>query len=409
MKKIIIAMCGMCVICGAFASSRAPHVLTDNSILTAWNFGDPYSENVYNTFTNAAKWSNGKSNPTDSDLASQEGTYGGGEGAIIGIVARKIVKNGGWFCATQIQAANENWNLHSWIDYYKNAFGCAWVCKPGFKGENCEEVVTSTDCDASDFTTGKFAKSLLSQVKTSGKSEGRFTEDMDVFSHEGGYGSGDNRSSWDVVLGVIGWQTHGLEVAPVKIEGRRWGTQVFGNRSRIKSMYATKTKTLLCASGYIAKSGTCVESDACKTLGEIDKWCNPNYKQADFTDGMYNKEEENGCYIFRCAADGYGFKSDTDKTCEKCGTDVRSGALRTTGVCTTCPVGQCFKNGECGGCTEIPKLKIERGPKYDTENRECWRETNMEKFWGCVMCPDENQCYNKNSSGKYECGTCPTE
>ena len=105
LKKFIIAICGIILAGGAIGASRVPDKKDFD-----WGQYDVFDRDVSNTFTKEGYFNN------------YEGTYGGGEGAIVAFVARKIYKNGGYFCATQIQAANENWNDHSWIDYYRNSF-----------------------------------------------------------------------------------------------------------------------------------------------------------------------------------------------------------------------------------------------------------------------------------------------
>ncbi|MBO7509285.1 MAG: hypothetical protein J6T57_03360 [Alphaproteobacteria bacterium] len=404
MRKFIVSICAILTTTSAMSASREPHVVS-GSLATAWAVGAPYSQNVYNTFT-SPEYFNNKSNPSDKDLNDQEGTYGGGEGAIIGIVARKIYANGGEFCATQIQAANNNMNMHSWIDYYKNSFGCMVVCKSGYQGETCDEQVSSenTTCTTTDFSQGIFSSNVLkkSQVKTSGKDTGRFTEDMDVFVHEGGYGSGDNRSSYDTLLGVVGVKAHGLVVAPVRVEGRRWGTAVFGNRSRIKSVYSNGHTTLLCAAGYVKQGDDCVKSEQCKLLENLDNMC-PGYNSSEYNADVHNLKtkvrpglqlggHESKCSYFECKQ-GYGFKNDTSKECIEC-SGGKNYADADTGVCKTCSEKEFVTTGSngkktCGALPGYSKLKMQKG-QNENQDRKCWMETDKFDFTECVRCPATN-------------------
>ena len=149
----------------------------------------------------------------------------------------------------------------------------------------------------------------------------------------------------------------------------------------------------------------CVKNPSCTGLEALE-WCD-GFK-TEFRPEEHKEVSDSGatCKKYRCINDNYGFESETKHNCVACDANVKSG-VNSQYVCEKCAVGKCFNAfaRECGNCNTIPKLKIERGPKYDTENRECWRQTNAEKFWGCVMCPDEGKCYNKHSTG-YRCEDC---
>lgn len=397
MKKIIIAMCGL-LIAGEALASEIPHKTSVDGA-TNWKVGGGYSANVAGAEQDYSQFTPGY------QLNSRAGTFGDtANGSIVAVIANTIYENGGRFCTTQIQAGNSSYTL--WIDYYqKDGFHCLPICKPGYYGDTCSET-TPNKCDKDTDFTQIFNQAQYDARILSGNTNGRITNQIDVFEYDE---PGSAKEKANIVLGVVKRLKHGVLVAPVRVVGRRNGN-IFDIDTRIISTHSNAANTLLCAAGYKANTdkSDCIPGiPLCETDDQIP-WC-PGYDGADYNSDQYTWEQAEGCKIYRCKLAGYGFKNSTDKTCELCGTDVRSGALKSTGVCTTCPVGKCFKNGECGGCTEIPKLKIERGPNYDSQNRECWRKTNPDKFWGCVMCPDEDQCYNKNSSGRYECGTCPTE
>ena len=103
------------------------------------------------------------------------------EGAIVVQMAYKINDNGALFCPTQIQFANQNFK--QWIvvqfkypNFNKNldisseeAFynaRCKWVCKSGYKGDECKTPVAGYDetIEPVDFSGLKSGVSLRTSV-----------------------------------------------------------------------------------------------------------------------------------------------------------------------------------------------------------------------------------------------------
>ena len=274
------------------------------------------------------------------------------------------------------------------------------------------EIATTdnTDCDTTNFKETFFKRDILDKLKTTGKSDGRFTEQMQVFYHKGGAGSGSERSSFDVVLGVLEVKEHGLVVAPVQIEGRRTGTQFLGNRSYIRTVMSNNRKTLLCADGFEPNSnGTdCVKTSWCDTKKQLDNLCegytsgynseqhklvkSSKYTQVG-TNGNISINRVATCYYFTCAANGYGFKSVNDKTCVEC----EGGALayiKNDGTCGKCTKGEIAKNTHDGCWKENEVTQYSKDQMKSNENRQCWLETDGRKFSGCVHeCPGTTPCY----------------
>lgn len=338
-----------------------------------WGQYDVFDKDVSNTFTKEGYFNN------------YEGTYGGGEGAIVAFVARKIYKNGGYFCATQIQAANENWNDHSWIDYYRNSFPCETVCKPGFYGDECEKTVPSTDdekCKNDDFTEDVFRPSLLDLLKKDGGSAGRFTEEMQVLDYEHGYGTSDyNHNAWDTLLGVLEVKKHGILVAPVKVQGRRTGMWP-GYRSYMINAYATKNSFLLCAAGYVKQGDDCVMSATCKQEQQDAE--NDELKFAEGYDYFDPDQHEikirgtgsNKYKIYRCKKTNYGFESETNHNCTPCGETKKSG-LSNDGVCRKCETGKLFDENADGFCKLAKRITKDK-------MRACFMKTDPDEFKTCV-------------------------
>ena len=399
MRKFFVVICGMLMVGGALAHpDRYKHPVEDSTYASEWKVNGTYDknlpqqdnshpENVYrgfflNKYICPKDEGTKKTTSTDKCIVTHDdvgigGTYDD-EGAIVLALAREVYQNGATFCITQIQVANINGRQYVWLDYYsdeKMNASCKTYCKPGYDPDNKCEAYTGTKCQ--DITEYPFDVSGNTIIK-SGGATGNFTEEMNVFGYKNETGGGTNNQpagnqlTKHTVLGIIAKDTKngkGIKVAPLEITGKRDKTGSGGIQSWIYSIKHNGNITTLCPQGYAPDSNNvCKLGTACADLAAPAKaMCADYINGYSSTDHEYKKNGD--CWEYRCKLSGYGFKSSTDKTCEQCGTDLRYGALEETGVCTTCDVGQCFKNGKCGDCNTIPKLKIERGPKYDTENR----------------------------------------
>lgn len=414
MKKIIIAMCGLLIAGEAVAKKGTPDKLQSPTAqyATYWLKSDAAYDTQLNGFYTKFAEQIGENN--------RNGTFND-EGMVIIWAARKIYKNGAMICPVQIQAANENGYKSVWLDYYwktnNNAWGCVDLCRPGWSGNNCETNEQSCySSNNSENILGNLpdTKSLWYSTNTQegNKWNNRHTTAMQVLYIDNEIDekneSGEPRETRHIVLGVVQKMDHGVMVAPIRIKGERHRRNISGLASWIKEVKSDGQTILLCQDGYAANStgDDCIQYTTC-TGTEGLKQCEGFTK---FDPEKHTSFKVGDCRKYKCTDPTQGFVSDSNHDCIACDTTIKSG-INKNGECEKCATGKCFNTstGECGGCIEIPKLKIERGPNYDSQNRECWRKTNADKFWGCVMCPDENQCYNKNSSGKYECGTCPTE
>ena len=419
MRKIIVAICGMLAVGRALASPpnryREP---LKSDVAEKWlnGYKGTYSMPLTSTYSDLAKQLDDKS----KSMHEHNGTYDD-EGAVILFVARDITEHGALVCATQIQAANQNGRQYTWFDYYwPDDWACKWICETGYSGVGCSD--TSLKCPLPirglPFSSGKSVmSSSVPQITSIKETKDKYihTTEMEVLDYkneEAGKSDVDVRQSYHIVLGIVEQIDYGVYLAPIKIMGQR-GKTGFGISSWINSVYAANgQRTLLCKDGYIpnnTKNG-CVKNPACDGTESYPS-CNgfstgfDESKHEEYTDTV------NKCKAYRCIEDNYGFKSNDNHECILCDIDIKKGINR-NGVCEKCATSQCFNasSGQCGGCTIIPKRQIERGKKYDSDvNRECWTKPSTAKFWGCVMCPDENKCYIKNNDGTYACGDCPTQ
>ncbi len=414
MKKFFVALCGMFAFGTVFAAPPSNYYEPDNSAksyMSDWKVSGNYNQSIDDSFYSnlngrkLSSWvctndSSGCKITHDSDGIA--GTTND-EGAVVLDIAREIYKNGAKFCTTQIQAANRNGRQYVWLDYHSNNnydASCKTYCKQGYDPEtNCDERLTEDSCDS--IKTYPF---LSHDVIRQGGSSGRFTTEMQVFSFANETGAGasnepaGNKFTKHVVLGIIGKDSEdgvGIKVAPIEITGRRGGSPM---QSWIYSVKHNNNITVLCPQGYALNSGVCVKTSTCEAAERLDNLC------PSFSTGYKEDEHElklvDGCWEYRCKQDGYGFKSSTDKTCTQCVVSKGTG-VKSNGECETCDVGQCFNRQEkqCDNCRHNPsKLELLRGPNYQTQNKQCWRKTNLHEFWGCVLCTDDKP-YWYNDSG----------
>lgn len=392
MKKFLIAICGILVVGNAFG-------LIDDY------FAEPATKSSYASNWGADEGGYSISAPNfkiAGDYKSKKGTFGDNdEGAIVATIARNIYENGAYLCTTQIQAAHRNGRRYIWLDYYEplNGSHCAPMCKKGFYGATCN-LTTSQDCDQTNYKS-KFKATL----KTNGGYDvTNYTKDMVVFDYQN-QRANNSKQATHVVLGVVEYKEHGVVVAPIKVIGERDGVATWGQKSWIESANSNGNTTLLCAEGYVPNNNNtdCNEASWCENKKQLNKLC-PGYSSSEYDEDVHELQkgtDSNGksCYNIRCFA-GYGFKSENDKaTCIPC----EGGPLayvNNDGFCDVCIKGEYPNGTTCkkGNMDTYSQTQMKSGPNG---GRDCWLETDPEKFGGCVICNTNNQCWNGKS-----CTTC---
>lgn len=392
MKKFLIAVCGVLIVGNALARGlyipkQVDTALRDKWGLSPWN----YNKDLTGRFMQKSMIGN----------ANRKGACGdNAEGAGVAIIATDIFSNGNGaeFCTRQIQAASND--QRSRIDFYDTkGYKCKVFCKSGWYGKNCD-TQTFTEIDYKDYRE-EFDKVLTnsSLLDTTGKycdEESKIkTTDTPVFHFEQPF---KDSFAQVYVLGVLGVTEHSITVGPVDIQAVRKGYK----KSWISSVKGNRQEFTLCAAGYIQSGDTeeCVLAPERTIEDRLNKLC------ADFkalhSKSEYNSsehetiyDEKNKCYRFRCTQNK-GFTSTNDVSCIEC----PGGALAYLdeyGLCKTCDKGE-IVNENRNGCSNATLTKYSRSEMKNHGARECWLETDVQKFLGCIKGCGKNECYSKTGT-----------
>lgn len=324
------------------------------------------------------------------------------EGAIVAIIADKIVANGGYFCPWQIQCVNWRKDTSSETNYYvpsgTSPANCVWLCKDGYSGLNCGEQTVVLDADGrtldSIFGTPALQTGLEPRV-------GDLSANVQVFKKDwrngfrGVHGrDGNNNNDWgevDNLLGVVKVLSHGVMVAPVQVacEWQNWKDVT----SFVGTVAACAGATLLCQEGYTpnADKTDCIvmTEDMLKTKGKT--LC------AGFDKEKFNSEEHvldaasSTCVKYFCKETGMAFTSATDHTCAECSTGIKGGSNPKDGTCVKCSTGQYFDKttGECKLAYAYSSLDLVYGKGKDRNTQknldnQCWTIFSPGAFKQCV-------------------------
>lgn len=386
MRKFLIAICGILVATGALGakSQKSPNPVTD-AIKQSWGWGGNYNQSVAGEFM-------------DADYLNQRhGACGRDEGAGVAIIAHKIWEHGGYFCTTQIQSANAGGK--SWIDFYKrtdNIYKCETICMPGYYGTKCEKTGVG---DCNDGANKDYTSDLDNVIdnskldKTDGCETGVITSDIDVFRYVSN--SNNNRHSNVHVLGVIERKEHGVIVGIIQVNANRRSNHY----SYIADVYSDGQTKLLCAEGYVANSNKtdCIPGPLCATdEDKLNNMC-PGFSGYDSSQHSLKHDAAKSCYYFRCK-NNKGFQSELSRTCIECEGGLLA-YVNNDGLCDVCIKGE-YPRSSGNGC--IPKEQMDTYSQTQMKSgpnggRDCWLETDPEKFGGCVICSSNNQCWDGGS------------
>ena len=310
------------------------------------------------------------------------------EFAVVAMVARKIVQNGGWFCPYQIQCANDRKKTKTWTLYYRPTSAtdshCAWLCVPPYAGDNCAN--TAATCDGKNYS--KSSMSTGYSMKTSGGRAGSVENEID------GFDDWHDDPERDVILGITQFMANGVFAQPVQITcGRNNWKEV---DSYVSNIYASKggTRKLLCAGGYKANAaGTdCVKDEnICKPAAPSNAtYCPGGYSGVTYNKDIHDHVVTASCTKFVCKDETTAFPSAGAFTCTPCGDGTgQNGRNTETGVCVQCQTGQTFskKSNKCVAAHSFsqPDLQYGKGNNKSTPvGEQCWTKITPSEYRECM-------------------------
>ena len=215
MRKVIVAICGFFLVCGAYATVDE----VDTEIQSAWSFSG------YNP----------KTFITDKYSVKRNDEYGFEYVDIV--AAANIYKHGAEFCRMQLQHVYGSWQV------YVAPESCQIICKEGYYGTRCNST-TVGNCESSNLTDFFDLNALPIPYKW---------EAIDVFYSE----------SSVILLAVISSTAHSIKVAPIEFYGENAkGTNIASVNTRGQSY-------TLCAQGYVLQNNQCVLMSQCNRCSNI--------------------------------------------------------------------------------------------------------------------------------------------
>lgn len=308
------------------------------------------------------------------------------EWAIVGVIADRIVEHGGRFCMYQLQCANDmKYAGDTWIDYYRlvSPSSCTWICESGYYGENCSQTLNGPASAADDrlYTTsagGAFSGFSLKQDKSV------YRETNVSLFNAWVEKDGVRESQVGVVLGVVGFLNHGVEVAPVRVK-----CDIYSSKSWVKEVHIASgtSKKLLCASGYVANETNtdCVKA----TTANSGNFCE-GFPRENYNASVHELRSSGDCVKYFCK-NGTAFPAAGDYSCVECSDGVKGGPNPENGLCVSCETGQYFNGANCVESSALSKTDLMYG-KGKTKatagtdiEAQCWTKTAPDEYKRCVM------------------------
>lgn len=315
---------------------------------------------------------------------------------VLMLVAREVNQYGAKFCPTTVYGEKKtkgkktcggSYTIYSEPD---KAQTCFWLCKSGHYGEGCQNI-TPSGCDSSLLRRSDFDTYSMSNSSYVENSIAMFHWDQDKRC-----GSRIYFDEHDMILGISDWlpNGHGAVAQPFVVRS----TYKDGDGCQGKSFATVRkvgTPTILCKNGYkLNAAGTdCEPADAtaCAQTNMCAGWDSTLF-DADAMVMHYN--DSGKCWEYRCTTAGYGFISETLRTCSACPTGMRNGVSPKTGMCIQCPNDKIFDanasgTNYCGNVMAFSKsdMMYGRGKTIATQPRlqnQCWPLSNPSEYKDCV-------------------------
>ena len=309
------------------------------------------------------------------------------------MLAMQINENGAYFCPIQINGRNENKEA-SWTTYQKmnkKSFGCVWLCKPGYGGRGCQNQA-GTSCDPTPLLRDNYKD--LKNINN--RNVANVEENIPMFWWNR---VPDKRQESDVVLAITTWlpSGHGAWVRPIGVRAVRDGWKHMVSWIEIYNTNGSE-EILVCKDGYKAMNNDCVEvdPDACTAASACPGWAGFDKSQHTWLPVPNPAKNNETCFEYRCAADGYAFTSLTNRTCAPCPTQLRQGESPRDGTCIRCDGTDVYNanlesSGYCGPALVLTKNDMQYGytKTRNTPNLrladQCWTMIMPDEYLKCVM------------------------
>ena len=280
------------------------------------------------------------------------------QGVMLMLVARKINKNGAYFCPTQIESRHTDKKANTVVTLYNDPADfseseCFWLCKGGFTGSECKTAVSDIkECNKVELDTTRYNDTKVSIYRNDVEGGmpilenstynclGNVPEEHDIIlavDHLESGGHGAFVRQFVILAHRIGWpdMNSSIVVYPAKqlsYNGKLYGESDYIDISdKLASGDAVITDVkpmLICTNGYEPNSsGTlCVPIDACANTG--------NNGNNDGNNG--NNDGNNNS----CDTVGYGY--NTDGKCVKCTGTAGFFGITSDRQCVKCTDGKIY-------------------------------------------------------------------
>lgn len=379
--KLYALFLGLCLCNNAVCNTL------DSRIIAAWGYSDSVK---------------GSSSDFIISGGLGKGTHGthADEWAVVGVIAEKVVANGGYFCPYQIQCANERKNKNPWTVYYrptgfKNVTdNCLWLCADGYSGENCmtpPENLINCDSRYTNTTDGAVFGDV--KIMTSGGDQPNFKTGVDFFE-TGQKDTDAETGKWEYnsLLGIVRFLDHGVVAAPVKVQCARDNWREID--SFVESIYVKGDEKLLCAEGFKpnANNTDCEAIDFNKCDPATLAYCQGfNFENYDAGQHSLINDTAGRCVKYFCRDDDMAFTGGDDKTCVECAVGLKGGAHSVTGTCVKCDTGEVFdkKSNSCVQAKAFSKVDMQYGigkSRMDQSslNDQCWTKVSPDDYVECM-------------------------
>lgn len=330
-------------------------------------------------------------------------------------VAKKIVENGGYFCATVVDADRpKGCTQKPYTVYYNTATQhCFWACADGYFGENCttqDQTKNLSDTPASEYNVhGTTAVKILGQNQTAG---GNIRDSIDSFFTTGddskqdckdvnrvNFNSGKNQRI-DYLLAIKYTEsTNDEEITmiaqPMAVRaGGAKGCEDKGDNHAWPMVGFIGTARYVCPDGFMPNAlkanKSCIRST--EKNRAIANMCAGEQKSKYDTNihKTQNKSKSDKCQVIRCKNGGFSDKENL--TCEPCTNAPKEGVNTSTGVCTKCETGKVFKNDDCTDARQLSKnvMKFGKGSNGTNDastdiDEQCWAKDTPDEYETCIL------------------------